>query len=135
MKVVILKTKEIKEVAAGYARNFLFPKKWAVPATPNLIAQIQQAKEAEEKRKKEAQAKEKEMLEKIKDKKFTVLAKATASASLYAYLPVKQIVQAMGIPEEWLKLEEPIKKLGEYEIKIITPHGLSCQVKILVNKC
>ena len=64
MKVILLcdvkgqgKKEDILAVSDGYARNYLFPRKWAVEATPAAIKEIQRKRVAEEQQEKERRAK------------------------------------------------------------------------------
>lgn len=131
MKVIFLhdvpgsgRKNDTQEVADGYARNFLLPKKLAIPAT----------KESEKRRKerieKEAREKQKELasfqkgIERIKENPITITAKANENGVLFKKIDAEDIKDAMhtvgfqGISEDDIQLETPIKKTGEYEIEI-----------------
>jgi large subunit ribosomal protein L9 len=116
---------DIKEVNDGYGLNFLFPKKWAMLATPKAIAEI-------ERRKKEIVI-EREVqddllnknLEEIKDKVITLKAKADEKGHLFSAIHPKMIVEAMNteahaqIDEKFIVLEKQIKEIGEFDIPIV----------------
>lgn len=115
---------DIKEINDGYAVNFLFPKKLALPATPKAVEEI-------EKRKKEIVI-EKEIednllarnLEEIKGKRVTIKAKADEKGHLFKAIHEKDIAEALkkesGIElgEKFIALAEKIKEIGEHEIPI-----------------
>jgi large subunit ribosomal protein L9 len=141
MKVIILKTGEVKEVSPGYARNFLFPQKLAVIATDNAL------KQAEEKRKKiaavEAEEKkiEQETIQKIKDIVVKITVKTNEEGKMFAALNIKDVKDALlkqyqiDIKEEWIKMPvEPIKELGEYILEIVTKFGFKNKLKIKIYK-
>lgn len=131
MKVILLKDVrgvgqhgEVKNVADGYAINKLFPQKMAEAATDEKIKQYE-AKKVEH----EAQlAKEEEQLgNKIKSlngKKVTITAKATEKGGLFKGIIEKDIAKAilaehsLEIPVDLMTLSEPIKTVGEHEVKI-----------------
>lgn len=146
MKVIFLqdvprvgKRYDIKEVNGGYAVNFLFPKKLAVPATPKAIAEI-------EKRKKEIVI-EREVrenlllknLEEIKGKTVTLSAKADEKGHLFSAIHEKMMVEALErqcraqIDEKFIVLEKPIKTIGEFEIPIEVKNQKS-SFKLVVEK-
>ncbi len=116
---------DIKEVNDGYGINFLFPKKWAMLATPKAIEEI-------ERRKKEIVI-EREVqddllnknLEEIKDKVITLHAKADEKGHLFSAIHPKMIVEAMNkeahaqIDEKFIVLEKQIKEIGEFDIPIV----------------
>ena len=116
---------DIKKVSDGYAVNFLFPKKWAVKATVEAIAEI-------ERRKKEIVI-EREVqedlliknLDEIKDKIITIKAKADEKGHLFSAIHEKMLAKAMEkeyhaqIDEKFIVLEKQIKEIGEFEIPIV----------------
>ena len=127
MKVIFLKDvrgvgqhSEIKNVADGYAVNFLFPQKLAEPATEEKIKQV----EAEKSAQKEAQKKEEEMLDKkvqsLKGKTVSITARATEKGGLFKSIGAKDIVKAIEtehavqISEDAITFPEPIKTIGEH---------------------
>ena len=83
------------EVSDGYARNFLLPKKLAVPATTDNINTMNQL----EKAKREREAKERqaalELAAKLKDMPVHVKAKAGAGGRLFGSVTTKEISQAL----------------------------------------
>ena len=111
------------EVAEGYARNFLLPRKLAVPATAdamNTMRLQEKAKRAEEARQKaEAQA----MAEKLKGVVVKLTAKAGANGKLFGAVTSKEVSDALQsqhgieLAKNKIVMEEPIKSYGSYELK------------------
>src|SRR3990167_10863483 len=130
---------DIKKVSDGYAVNFLFPKKWAVKATVEAIAEI-------ERRKKEIVI-EREVredlliknLDEIKDKIITIKAKADEKGHLFSAIHEKMLAEAMEkeyhaqIDEKFIVLEKHIKEIGEFEIPIVIKNKKS-SFKLIVEK-
>lgn len=131
MKVIFLqdvprvgKRHDIKEVNDGYASNFLLPRRLAIVATAKAIIEL-------ENRKKEIVV-QKEIqedllirnLEEIKDKTITIKQKADEKGNLFASIHKKEILEAMkkqhraDISEDSIVLEKPLKRVGEFDIKI-----------------
>ncbi|MBR3641508.1 MAG: 50S ribosomal protein L9 [Oscillibacter sp.] len=114
---------EMIEVSEGYGRNFLIPRKIAVPATTDAINTMkmkEKARLAEEARlKAEAQA----TAEKLKNCMVKITAKAGESGKLFGAVTTKEISDALkaqfelDIPKQKLVLDEPIKSFGNYEVK------------------
>lgn len=114
---------EMVEVAEGYARNFLFPRKLALPATADAINTMnlkEKARKAEEARQKaEAEA----LAEKLKECQVKLTAKAGTGGRLFGAVTTKEISEGLQkqygleIPKQKLVLEEPIKAFGSYQIK------------------
>lgn len=114
---------QMVEVSEGYARNFLLPRKMAVPATADAINTMnlkEKAKKAEEARQK---ALAEETAEKLKECMVKLTARAGAGGKLFGAVTTKEISEGLqkqfgiDIPKQKLMLEDPIKAFGNYEVK------------------
>lgn len=128
---------EVREVATGYARNFLVPKKLAVPATPvNLqnLAHLKRQREREEaKTLRQAQA----AAERIAGLRLTVATRASEDGRLYGSVSAQDIVgflERHEIPVEKRRvlLDEPIKALGEYRVPIRLHADVTAALPVIV---
>jgi ribosomal protein L9 len=111
------------EAAEGYARNYLLPRKLAVPATAdavntmNLKEKARRAEEARQKAEAEATA------EKLKGCMVKLTAKAGSGGRLFGAVTTKEVSDGLkaqfgiDIPKQKLVLDEPIKAFGTYQIK------------------
>ncbi len=114
---------QMVEVAEGYARNFLLPRKLAVPATADAVNTMklkEKARKAEEARQKaEAEA----AAEKLKGCMVRLTARGGGNGKLFGSVTTQEISDALKeqfgleIPRQKLVLAEPIKSFGNYEIK------------------
>ena len=114
---------QMVEVSEGYARNFLLPRKMAIPATTDAINTMnlkEKARKAEEARQKaEAEA----TAEKLKECMVKLTAKAGNGGRLFGAVTTKEISEGLkaqfniDIPKQKLVLDEPIKAFGSYQIK------------------
>ena len=114
---------EMIEVSEGYGRNFLLPRKLAVPATADAINTMnlkEKARKAEEARQKaEAEA----TAEKLKECMVKLTAKAGNGGRLFGAVTTKEISDGLkaqfglDIPKQKLVLDEPIKAFGSYQVK------------------
>ena len=114
---------QMVEVAEGYARNFLLPRKLAIPATADAINTMnlkEKARKAEEQRLK---AEAEEIAGKLKECQVKLTAKAGSNGKLFGAVTTKEISDGLkeqhqlDIPKQKLVLEEPIKAFGNYEVK------------------
>ena len=111
------------EVSEGYGRNFLLPRKLAIPATADAINTMnlkEKAKKAEEARlKAEAQ----DVAEKLKECTVKLTAKAGNGGKLFGAVTTKEISEGLAkqyglnIPKQKLVLDDPIKAYGSYQVK------------------
>lgn len=145
MKVILLQDVEnfgsqweVKEVAAGYARNFLFPRKLAKPATEKDVEEAQK-RLAEAEAKAEAELKQSEELAaKLDGYEIKVSVKVGKEGQLFAQVSEKQIVSGLetdgfAISEKQIKIPNPIKELGEFPVTIQFDHGLEAEIRVIVE--
>ena len=128
------------EVSEGYGRNFLLPRKLAIPATTDAINTMnlkEKAKKAEEARlKAEAQ----EIAAKLKDCTVKLTAKAGNGGRLFGAVTTKEISEGllkqfgMNIPKQKLVLEDPIKSFGTYQVKAKLGFEISGTVTVSVTE-
>lgn len=133
------KKNEIKNVSDGYATNFLFAKKLAIKATPELVkkAKIAEALETEKKQK-ETEAL-KEQAKKIKDKRFIIKMKTGEEGQLFESVSTLKIAEKItqngfAVDAKQIFVAEPIKKIGEYKAVIKFDTGLESTVNIIIDK-
>ena len=114
---------QLVEVAEGYARNFLLPRKLAVPATAdamNTMRLQEKAKRAEEAR---LRAEAVENAEKLKNAPVKIAARAGANGKLFGAVTSKEVSDALqaqyGIElgKQKIVMDEPIKAYGSYQLK------------------
>ncbi len=126
------------EVAEGYARNFLLPRKLAVPATADAVNTMklkEKAKKAEDARlKAEAEA----IVEKLKNSPVKVTARAGANGKLFGAVTSKEVSDALQaqhgieLAKQKIVLDEPIKAYGSYELKAKLGYEVSGTVYVMV---
>ena len=115
---------DIKNVAAGYARNFLFPKGFAVPHNDKSIALFAKRKAEIEKRKDEKRLASSGLKEKIEAEELTIAMPAGENGKLYGAVTGTTIADELakkGISVDRKKLEIPnkaIKNTGKYKVGI-----------------
>jgi len=130
MKVVLLedvkklgRAGEIVNVSDGYARNLLFPKGWAQIATPDVLKRVEKIKADRIVKEKEETAKFANLAKEVKDKKIIISAKAKGGklfGSIDTGIIAKELKSQLNIEvaREAIKLEAPIKEIGEKKITI-----------------
>ena len=115
------KAGSLLEVSDGYARNYLFPKKLALEATPGKItewkAEQARMKAKEEKLRKEAE----ELKSRLQGKAINIEGKAGENGKLFGSITPAQIAEALeeqhGLKDfdrRDIKIEEVVKQAGNY---------------------
>lgn len=144
MQIKILLTKdvdtlgkagEVRRVAQGYARNFLFPRGLAMLPTDGAVRHVEIMKRADNKRNAKATADAQALAEKLGATALSFKAKVGEQGRLYGSITSQDIADqlneklGMEIDRRKIELAEPLKQVGEHKVQIQL-HG---EVKATVN--
>jgi len=144
MKVVLLqdvrkigRIYEIKEVADGFAINFLIPQGLAKKADKETVEwALSQQKVHEEKAKTDLE-KIGKLVNQMDGLEVEMQVKVGEKGQLFEKINNQKIavrLQELGydVKKNQVDLQEDIKEAGEYEVKIVFDHNLECQIKVIV---
>ena len=146
MKVILLKDVEnvgkqfeIKEVADGHARNLLIPQGVVKPATKEAIAWVEVQREILAKKSEEELKGVQELASKLDDFELQLLMKVGDEGQLFEQINAQKIsdkLKELGfeVKKSQVKLEAPIKELGEFEVKLTFDHNLEAEIKLIVSE-
>jgi large subunit ribosomal protein L9 len=114
---------ETRDVANGYARNFLLPRKLAVPATPANVKNLEHLKRQRAKEEDRALEMAKATAARIEALTLTVTARASDDGRLYGSVSAQDVVEFLErnqvpVEKRRVQLDEPIKALGEYKVPV-----------------
>lgn len=130
---------EEKEVKPGFARNYLFKNKLAIPAaSPEALILLEQKEKKEIESKGESE-KIKSTISKYVGKEIVFNKKASAEGKLFAGINQKEIIEKveelLGFKISSVELEDPIKSTGEYVVMIHFKSGdeMKLAVKVLAE--
>ncbi len=128
MKVILLqdvkaqgKAGDIKEVADGYARNFLLNKKLALEATPQNLKHLAAQKQKQAEKASADLAEAKALAAKIADMTIEIKVKTGEAGRLFGSVTNKEVAEAISaqvgqtLDKRKVEIKEPIKTLGEAE--------------------
>ena len=146
MKVIFIKELtgtakkgEIKDVADGYAQNFLIAKGFARVATAEIQAKIvKEATEAEIKKLKEI-GKLQALKQDLEKRGFTVKVKVGDKGQIFGSVHEKDIALSISsklshpMDKNQVEISAPIKEIGEHQVKVKLGGGISANVKIKVE--
>lgn len=144
MKVILLKNVQslgqlgdIKDVASGYASNFLIPQGLAQEATPQAIADAEARKDKMAKQAEDSLVKTEKMVSDLEGQTIEISAKASEEGTVYAAISAAKIASAIkekgfDIKKTQIKADH-IKEVGEHELVISLDHGLDARVTLVVN--
>jgi len=146
MKVILMqddktlgKKGDIVNAKEGYARNFLFPKKIAVEATPSNMKVLENQKKLQAEKEQEILDEAKKLEEELMKLTVVIKTKAGENGKLFGAVTTKEIAEHIekehGFAIDKKKYDmEPIKAVGEYFAKIKLHPQVNAKVKVIVTE-
>jgi large subunit ribosomal protein L9 len=147
MKVVFLeevegtaRTGDVKNVADGFARNYLLPRKLAAPANDHYIA-IAEAKAGKEARRQDRLDEEARdhVLPKVEGKSLRIEVRVGDQGKLFGSVTARDIAEALQhatsveLEHRQVDLKQPIRELGMYEIPIKVTRNVIANITLQVD--
>jgi large subunit ribosomal protein L9 len=147
MKVILLedvknvgKKGQIINAKDGYAINFLFPKNLAIEATDVNLKNLENAKKRKEDKEKKIFEEAKVLEEQLMQKTIVIKTKTGENGKLFGSITTKEIADILekehgiSIDKKKYDLEEPIKSVGEYYVKIKLHPTVNAKLKVIVTE-
>jgi large subunit ribosomal protein L9 len=144
MRVILLqdveglgKAGDLKDVANGYARNFLLPKRMAAGATPQLLANYQQRVAAQQRKLEKQVDENRQQAERLGQVTLTFKARVGRQGRLYGSITSQDIAaglresEGIAIDRRLIQLPDPIRTPGTYMVPVKLAQKL--EPKITVN--
>jgi len=144
MKVILIadvesigKSGETKEVKEGFARNYLFPRRFAVEATPANLKEWQQKRQALKKKEDKARAEAEGLASSLQGVSCIIPVKVGEEEKLFGSVTSQNISDALSrsgfdIPKKDIELDAPIKTLGVHEVPVRVRHNIIIYIKVEV---
>jgi large subunit ribosomal protein L9 len=128
---------DVKDVSAGFARNYLIPKKLVMEANAKNLKIWEREKVKMEHLRQETIDKAKELASKLEEKDFTVHVKIGENGKIFGSVTPATIVHAFGedgfeVNKRDVLLASNIKELGEYEITVRLHPEVIAKTKFLI---
>jgi large subunit ribosomal protein L9 len=126
------------DVAPGYLRNYLIPRKLAAPATAGALEQAQQRQAATEKAERARAEREEQAASLLSKTVLTIQQRADDGGKLFGSVGPKEIVEAireardLRIDRRKVRLEQPIREIGTHMVEIELADGTVASVKTIV---
>ena len=114
---------DVVNVADGYARNYLLPRRLAVRVTAENKRQIETAQKKRERAEAERRAQIQQTVEALEDVSVTISAQANEEGRLFGSVGPTEIAEALAdegfkVPERAILLEKPLKEIGVYQVAV-----------------
>ena len=147
MQVMLLKdveglgsTGEVKNVATGYAQNYLIPRRLAVAATEAALRQAKQATEAADRRRERQSNTARDLAARLDGQMITFRARAGEGDRLYGSVTAQDIADelkkatGLAVDRRFIEIEHPIKAVGEHKVAVRLNAGAIANVYVRVER-
>jgi len=146
MKVILLddipkvgRRGEIRDVSAGYARNYLFPQKLALVASPGNLQNLDQIKKRQEAQAVAARVEAEAQARTIEALTLSLARQASEEGRLYGSVGAQDLVTFLAqhgitVEKRRVGLQEPIKALGEYTVPVRLHPEVTAQLRVTVSR-
>jgi large subunit ribosomal protein L9 len=123
---------DVKEVADGYARNFLIPQQMAVltsdPLAKKIASELSGARAEAEASKAQAEA----SVAKWEKKKVKLTVKANPDGTLFGAVTAKDIAEELGVEPKQIHFDS-MKVTGEFEAVLDLGHGVTVDIPVIIE--
>ena len=125
---------DVKNVADGYARNYLLPKKMATVATAEDMKRIERIKQAGDQRRVRETNHLDQLAQSLEGTAINIKARATPAGQFYGTITPAQIAQELAavtereIDRKLVETVEPIREPGEYEVVLHLAPGIQATI-------
>jgi len=128
---------EVQEVAAGYARNYLVPKKLAVHASPENLRDLDRIRGRQERLVERARREAETLASRISAIALTFARQAGEEGKLFGSVTPSDIIKALAaegirIEKRQIHLEEPLKALGDHAVPMRLHPEVSTEVRVQI---
>jgi large subunit ribosomal protein L9 len=125
------------QVSDGYARNFLVPRGLAIEASSKSMKTLEQERKHILQRVERERKKAELLVEKISGVTCTISRRVGEQDKLFGSVTTKDIEkcltdQGIDVDRKTILLEEPIKSLGEFPVKIRLQPGITAEIMVMV---
>ena len=130
---------ELVDVAAGYARNYLLPRKLGIEATPGNMKRLERMRVTFAKKEASEKGAAQTLADSLQGVSLTFARKAGENEQLFGSVTSADITEALEaqgyhIDRRKITLADPIKLVGEYEIPVKLHREITTNLKVAVTK-
>lgn len=134
------KKDQLVEVSDGYARNFLFPRKLAIPADNQAMTELKNKQAAVQHKIDTERAAAKEVAERLMGIKLVFRVGAGADGRLYGSVTTKDVAEKLAaehkitVDKRKITLTDPIKAYGDYELDVRLYNDVNGKIHLVVTE-
>lgn len=133
------RTGEIKDVADGYARNYLLPKGLAIEATGGELRQLAQERQTEKTKKDRAHQDAEDLAKRLGEVTLVFKLKAGEHGKTFGSVTAKEVADALGkeakadIDKTKIVLHEPLRSLGVHKVEVRLLSDVRANVTVAIE--
>lgn len=130
----------VVDVAPGYLRNYLIPRKLAQPATEGALEEARRRMEVSERAAKARAEREAEAAGLLSKTVLTIHQRAGEDGKLFGSVGAREIVEALAeardlrIDKRQVRLEQPLREIGTFMVEIELSDGTVAAVKTIISE-
>ena len=130
---------EVVTVAAGYARNYLLPRKLALEASPGNLKRLEKIRGALAKRTSTERDQAQKQAELLAGVTVALVRKAGENDQLFGSVTAADLAEALArqgfeVDKRRIELADPIKVIGEYTVTARLVHDVTATFKVIVSR-
>src|SRR5690348_7015990 len=131
---------DVKEVADGYGRNYLIPRRLAVLAGKGAEAEAKRLRDAAARRETKERDEAKELAELIDDKTVVVRLKVGAEDRVFGAITNEDIASALRLQHQVdvdrrkIELKDPLKQLGEHQVPLRLHRDVTANINLIITQ-
>jgi len=147
MKVVFIedisskeKKGDIKEVSAGYARNYLLPRGLALPATAGAVKAAEKISQERERKRVRQHDEYVDLAGQIEGKEIRFKGKASSKGTLHGSITSADIADRLSnlinvdIDKKKIALKNSLHNVGEYEVEVVFSKDATAKIKVIIER-
>ena len=147
MKVVFIedisskeKKGDIKEVSAGYARNYLLPRGLALPATAGAVKAAEKISQERERKRVRQHDEYVDLAGQIEGKEIRFKGKASSKGTLHGSITSADIADRLSnlinvdIDKKKIALKNSLHNIGEYEVEVVFSKDATAQIMVIIER-
>jgi large subunit ribosomal protein L9 len=131
---------DIKEVADGFGRNYLIPRKLAVLAGRGAESEARRMQEAAARRESKEREQARELADEIDNKTVVVRLKVGAEDKVFGAITSEDIAKAVKqqhqveVDRRRIELKEPLKQLGEHQVPLRLHREVEARINLIITR-
>ena len=130
---------DVKEVAGGYARNYLVPRKLAAPATRGNLKILELQREQIERKQEQRRADARSLAERLEQMSLTFDVRVGEQGRLYGSVTAQDIAgrlkgeTGLELDRRSIELKDSLRSLGTFDVPIRVAHAVTAHVKVTLR--